>query len=121
MTHGLPVATVAPLRLIVTGAVDINVPPQALVELLVTVRPVGKVSLKPTPVSDADEFELVMVKLSVVEPFSGMLDAPNAFEMVGGATTVIEALAVVPVPPLAELTVPVVFVNAPAAEPVTVT
>jgi hypothetical protein len=111
MTHGLPVATVAPLRLIVTGAVDINVPPQALVELLVTVRPVGKVSVKATPVSDAVVFGLVMVKVSEVLPFSGIVDAPKAFEMVGGATTVSgAALLTKPVPPLVELTVPVALV-----------
>jgi hypothetical protein len=90
--------------------VTVNVPPHWDAELLSTVRPVGKVSLKPTPVSAAVVFGLVMVKVSEVVPFSGMVDGLNELLMVGGATTVIEALAVVPVPPSVELTAPVVLV-----------
>src|SRR5579862_3026849 len=50
-----------------------------------------------------------------------MLAAPNAFAIVGDAATVRLAVAVFPVPPLVELTVPVVLVNWPEAAPVTVT
>src|SRR5215469_9041318 len=67
------------------------------------IRPAGRVSLKPTPVS-VTAFGLLMVKLRLVEPFSGMLAAPKTLAMLGGATTVIEALDVLPVPPLVELT-----------------
>jgi hypothetical protein len=49
-------------------------------------------------------FGLVIVKLSNVEPFSGMLAAPKDLVRVGGATTVIEAFDVLPVPPLVEVT-----------------
>jgi len=43
------------------------------------------------------------VKVSEVEPFSGMLAALKALMMTGGATTVIEAFEVFPVPPFVEL------------------
>src|SRR5436309_9108023 len=62
-----------------------------------------------------------MVKVSEVVPFSGMLAAPKALVMVGGVATVRFAEAVLPVPPLVELTLPVVLVYCPEAAPVTVT
>src|SRR6266853_1318856 len=62
-----------------------------------------------------------MVKVSEVVPFSGMLAAPKAFVMVGGAATVRLAEAVLPVPPLVELTAPLVLVYWPDAVPVTFT
>src|SRR5574340_538741 len=52
-----------------------------------TTRPPGRVSLKPTPLS-ATALGLLIVKVSEVVPFSGMVAAPNALLMVGGATTV---------------------------------
>lgn len=67
------------------------------------IRPAGKVSLKPTPVSPTVVFTLLMVKLSEVEPLSGMLDAANELLIVGGATTVMLALEMLPVPPSVEL------------------
>jgi hypothetical protein len=45
-----------------------------------------------------------MVKLSEVEPFSGMLPAPKALLIVGGPTTVTVALAVALVPPSVDVT-----------------
>jgi len=50
-------------------------------------RPTGNVSTNPTPVS-ADVFPagFVIVKLKVVDPFSGMLAAPNALLIVGTRT-----------------------------------
>jgi hypothetical protein len=42
-------------------------------------RPAGSVSLKVTPVSAVVVFGFVMVKLSEMEPFSGMLAAPKVF------------------------------------------
>lgn len=68
------------------------------------VNPLGSVSVKPTPLR-AVVFAagLPSTNVSDVEPFSGMLLAVNAFEMVGGPTTVKVALAVFPAPPFAEL------------------
>ena len=43
--------------------------------------PAGNVSLKPTPVSAVVVLLFWMVKLRLVEPFSGMLAAPNALIM----------------------------------------
>ena len=61
------------------------------------------------------------MKVMLVVPFSGTLVAPNAFVILGGVATVSPALAVLPVPPLVELTFPVVLVYEPDAAPVTVT
>jgi hypothetical protein len=60
------------------------------------------------------------VKLSEVEPFSGMLAAPNALSMTGGAITVMEAFEVFPVPASVELTVTLLFFTPPVV-PVTFT
>jgi hypothetical protein len=80
------------------------------------------VSLKLTPFNATVEFGLVTVNVRLVVPFSGMLLLPKTLLIVGGATTVIDAvLLVLPVPPLAALTVPVVFIFTPAVVPVTVT
>src|SRR6478736_1788852 len=62
-----------------------------------------------------------MVNVSDVVPFSGMLAAPKALVIDGGEATVKLAEAVLPVPPLVEVTLPVVFVYCPEAAPVTVT
>ena len=69
-----------------------------------TTRPAGSVSLKPTPVSVVVVLLFWMVKVKLVEPFSGMLAAPKALMITGGATTVIDALEVLPVPPSVEVT-----------------
>ena len=62
-----------------------------------------------------------MVKVSEVVPFKGICAAPKALVMEGGVATVKLAEAVLPVPPLVEVTAPVVLVNCPDAVPVTVT
>jgi len=97
-----------PARLITfVPAVAVMVPaPQEPVRPLGVemIRPAGSVSLKATPVSATVAFGFVIVKLSEVEPFSGMLAAPNAFAIVGGVTTVMDALEVLPVPPSVEVT-----------------
>jgi hypothetical protein len=62
----------------------------------------------------------VIVKLSEVDPFNGMLAAPKAFEIVGEATTVIEALEVFPVPPSVEVAWMLLFFT-PAVVPWTLT
>jgi len=122
--HGPLVPIEPPLRLTdVALATGVNVPPQVFDPpgLLATTRPAGKLSVKPTPVSDI-EFGLLRVKVSNVEPFSGIVDAPKAFVIVGGASTVSGAvLLAAPVPPLVELTAPVVFDKVPAVTPVTFT
>jgi len=62
-----------------------------------------------------------MVKLNVLLLLIAMLVGLNDLLMVGGAITAKLAVAVLPVPPLVELTEPVVLVYWPAAAPVTVT
>jgi len=61
-----------------------------------------------------------MVKLSEVEPFSGMLAAPNALIITGGPTTVTDAFDVLPVPPSVEVTCTLLFFT-PAVVPCTST
>src|SRR5262245_65121462 len=74
-------ATVAPLRLTVLDpAVAVMVPPphEPVSPLgVATTRPLGRLSMKATPVSATVLFEFVIVKLRVVVPFSGMVPAPR--------------------------------------------
>ena len=86
--------------------VDVMVPPQELVKPLGTEinNPAGSVSLKPTPLSGPLALGLLMVKLKVVEPPTGIVSAPNASLIAGGASTVTEAFEVFPAPALAEVT-----------------
>jgi hypothetical protein len=93
-------------------AVAVTVPLQVLLSPfgVATTRPAGRVSVKATPLSATPVLGLVMVNVSDVVPFSGMLAAPNALAIDGGAATVKLAVAVLPVPPLVEVTLPVVFV-----------
>lgn len=49
------------------------------------------------------------MKVSEVDPFSGMLAAPNALMMTGGATTVTLAFDVFPVPPFVEVACTLLF------------
>src|SRR5215467_7448751 len=111
-------------------AVAVTVPPQVLVTPGVpatTNVPVaeGSVSLNATPVRSPlagvpGLFGLLMVKVTVVVPLSGILAAPNALLMVGGATTVTVALAVLPLPPSVELTCTELLLS-PAVVPCTFT
>src|SRR6266567_6683405 len=120
------VAMLPPDRLIVVVfAVAVTVPPQVLLTpgVLATCSPPVNVSEKAIPFS-AVVFAagLVIVKVTVVVPFSGILAAPNALLIVGGATTVrLTVLLAAPVPPLVELTAPVVFDTFPACVPLTFT
>src|SRR5260221_12577018 len=59
-----------------------------------------------------------MVKVKLVEPLSGMLAAPNALMITGGATTVTLALDVFPVPAVVAPTVALLFLT-PAGVPLT--
>lgn len=76
-------------------------PPQVPVRPLgvETTRPDGSESENATPVTAAVGLGFEAVNVSDVEPLSGMLAAPKEFASVGGATTVKEALEVLPVPP----------------------
>ena len=93
-------------------AAAVAVPPQVLVRFGVdaTTRPAGKLSVKATPFNVTFVFGFWMLNVSEVVPFSGMLAAPKALAMAGGEATVRFAVAVLPVPPLVEVTAPVVFV-----------
>src|SRR6266481_9928985 len=104
-------------------ATAVAVPPQVLLRLLgvATTSPAGRMSVKAIPLSATVVFGLLMVKVSDVAPFSGIWAAPNALLMVGGLATVRLEVAVLPVPPLVELTLPVVLMYWPETAPVTAT
>jgi len=101
----------------------VNVPPpHCAVEVVATVKPAGSVSDTATPLKATPAFGFVIVKVSVVVPATGIVAAPNAFVIVGGASTVsVAVFEVVPVPPFVEETFPVVLFFTPAVAPVTVT
>src|SRR5262249_56559284 len=63
----------------------------------------------------------VMVNVSEVVAFSGIVVGLKALAIDGGASTFTLAVAVLPVPPSVEVTAPVVLVCKPAAVPVTFT
>src|ERR1035441_9637171 len=90
-------------------ATAVGVPPQVLFKFGVaaTTNPAGNASVNATPVRPI-MFEFCTVKVSDVVPFNGMLAVPNALLMPGGDATVTLALAVVPVPPSVDATLPVV-------------
>ena len=113
---------VAPERAIPVGAVVVRVPPQTVAVAFATVRPVGSVSVKATPVRDTVfAAGLVMVNVREVVAFSAIVEGLKTLAMDGGATTLILAEAVPPVPPSVEVTLPVVLFCRPAAVPVTLT
>jgi hypothetical protein len=105
IVHVAPgVAMLPPVRLIlVLFAAAVTVPPQVLLTpgVLATCRPLVNVSLNAIPFSALVLLAgLVMVKVSVVVPFSVRFAVPKAFAMVGGATTLrVAVLLAVPVPP----------------------
>jgi len=119
--HMPPPAIVAPLSVIKLLPVTVKVPPHWLEPALFgVVSPAGRVSVKPTPVNDVDEFGLVIVKLRLVVPPTEMFAAPNALLIVGGASTVtVAVLLVAPVPPSVDVMAPVVLLLSPAVVPVT--
>src|SRR5215471_2090134 len=115
-----------PLRLmLVELAVAVTVPPHVLLTpgVLATCNPFVRGSLNATPFSAVVLLPgLVMVNVTVVVPFSGIVAAPNALLMVGGATTFrVAVLLVVPVPPSVELIAPVVLLASPSTVPFTST
>ena len=85
-----------------------------------TTRPAGNVSLNAMPVSAVALFGLVTVKVNVVLPLSAIDGVPNAFAIVGGATTVNVAVASALLPPSVDVAVTLLFFT-PAVVPVTLT
>ena len=122
--HDPEAASVAPDRLItlVACVAVIVPPPQVPLRPLgvATTKPAGSVSLKPTPVNAVPAFGLLIVKLSEAVPDTAILGAPNALMIPGGATTVMLAFEVLPVPPLLEVTCTLLFFT-PAVVPCTLT
>jgi len=110
------------VSVIPVGAVVVRVPPQTVAEALATVSPVGSVSVNATPVK-AKVFAagLVMVNCNEVVAFRLIVAGLNTLAIDGGATTLMLAEAVPPVPPSVEVTLPVVLFCVPAAIPVTFT
>jgi hypothetical protein len=96
----------------VDPAKALTVPPQVFESdgVDATKSPAGRLSVNATPVRPRLAFGLLTLNVSEVVPSSGMLAAPNDFVIEGGAATLRLALAVLPVPPLVEVTAPVVLV-----------
>ena len=124
VTVQLPLAAIVPP--LSTIDVEVEEATEPLVQVVATpvwVIPEGRLSVTATPVRAAvfvAGFEIVRV--NVVEPVvCAMLAAANDLVIVGGAITTIVAEPVLPVPPLVELTAPVVLVLDPAVVPVTLT
>ena len=87
---------------------------------LETAKPPVSVSVKLMPVKVPVAFGFVTVKLRLVAPPTAMVAAPKVFVMVGGLSTVMLAIAVLPVPPSGDATVTELFTT-PAVIPVTFT
>ncbi len=109
-----PAASVPPVRLTdEEPAAAVAVPPQVLLrpEGVDTTRPAGKVSVNARPFNAELTLLSVMVKVRLVEPFNGMLAAPNAFVILGGLMTVrmAEDVDVAPVLAAVELIVTVLL------------
>jgi hypothetical protein len=104
-------------------ATAVAVPPQEFDNPFgdLTTNPEGKLSLNPTPDNVVATFGFDTVNVKLVDPFTGTAGFPNTLMIDGGATTTTDALAVFPVPPSVELTVPVVLVFAPAVAARTLT
>jgi len=118
--HVPPAASEPPERLIEFD-VALMVPPPQLPLTLVgwKVISVCTRSLRLIPVRARVGLGLLIWKPRLVEPPSGMLLAPKFLLATGGATTVMLAMAVLPVPALLELTVVLLFFT-PAVVPCTV-
>ena len=109
--QGTPGATEAPLNEMVrVAAVVVRVPPHLGVDESAMSNPAGKVSLKPTPVRVATLFGLVMENDRVDVLPCAIVFGLNDLLIEGIFTTVKFAVAVFPVPPLLEMTFPVVLV-----------
>lgn len=76
-----------------------------------TTSPAGRVSVNARPLKVVFTFALVTVKVRLVVPFNGRVDAPKAFAMDAGATTVnvAEEVDCAPVPAAVEVMVTVLL------------
>src|SRR5579885_3278709 len=84
-----------------------------------TINPSGRLSVKATPVRAKLILGLFTLNVSEVVPFNGMVGAPNDFAIVGDNATVTVAVAVLPVPPLVDEMVTLLFFT-PEVVPLTV-
>lgn len=110
--HDAPPARLPPLRLKLPlpAVAPVTLPPQVLLDpALATCNPDGRLSVNESPVIVRLELGLVIVNVKPVVPLSGIDNAPKAFTVVGGVATLRLAKAVLPVPPLVELTLPLVL------------
>jgi len=115
---------VPPVRLteLLPGAAEIALPQLLFSPLgVATTSPAGKLSVNASPVSPSPLLGFDKAKFKLVVPFSGMVAAPKLLLMLAGEATVKLADAVLPWPPLTEVTWAVVLVYCPEAAPVTVT
>lgn len=114
MLHDAFPASVPPVRVMEDEpATAVVVPPQVLASAfgVATLSPAGSGSVNDRPVRGV-AFGLLMLNVKLVVPFTKMVAAPNALVMVGlGVPTAKLALAVLPVPPFVEVTLPVVLVK----------
>src|SRR5262245_40243357 len=88
--HEVVAARVPPARLKEAAPpTAVAVPPQVLVRFGVeaTIRPGCKLSVKAMPLSAAPAFGLLMLRVSVVVPFLGMVVGAKVFVIAGGAIT----------------------------------
>ena len=116
-------ASEAPAKVTVfEPGVAVTTPPQVVVKALgvATSKPAGRASVKLTPVNEVPEFGLVMLNVRLVLEPTGIASAVKLLLMLGGITTVMVAVEVLPAPPLAEVTVTELLCNPPAV-PVTLT
>lgn len=122
MVQDPPPAIVPPEKTSWYIVLPVKLPPQVVVGVSVLVMPVGKLSVKATPVRLELGFGLDIMKVRVMVPFWGMVVPPNALLMLGafGLTDNV-AEAVSPVPPFVEVTAPLVFNLAPSVIAVTET
>ena len=118
-------APVVPLKLTLPDPATAVIVPLPQLPLspfgVATTSPAGNVSVKPMLLSVAVVFGLLNANVKLVEAFSAIVATPKLLLIVGGATTVMFADAVVPAPLSVELIVPVTLLFAPAVIPVTFT
>jgi hypothetical protein len=118
-------AIVPPARLTLCapeGAETVPVPQAPARPLgVATTMPAGKASVNARPVIARVAFAFVIVKVREVEPERPNDAAPKDFAILGAVATVRVADAAFPVPPLVDVTLPVMLVKFPAVLPVTLT
>jgi len=93
-------------------ALAVTLPPQELVVpgVEATTMPAGNVSVNATLFRAAVELGLVMLSVRVLVPPTATVVGLKLLEIDGGPATVSGAEAVLPVPPLVDVTAPVVLV-----------